>query len=149
MEAHTVEMLVKNDWGLYEFCCSKKNYRDAAASLARIWLESTMDAEKVCSAFARLKLLAAEDPRSRGVPAGMTLLELSTHQLRLIELHSSSEYEEKKESLCDDEWRELAATECKLYNMLNKVFFGREIDYLNKVSLAEDDSFTDDSCESV
>jgi hypothetical protein len=64
-------------------------------------------------------------------------------------LHSGSEYEEKKENLGAEEWAELAATERQLYHKLNKVFFGREIDYLNKVSQADDDSFTDDSCESV
>ena len=151
IEAHTVEMLVKNDWNLFSFCISKRSFRDAAYTLARIWLESNLDMEKACKAFINLKLLTVNDLNK--LNQGTTLYELATRQLQMLALYSSQEFEEKKENISEDDWIELAQFEVELYRGVNEVLFQPEVEFLNKILKTEsgnDDSFkTDSSCGSI
>ena len=152
IEAHTIEMLVKNDWNLFTFCLTKRNFREAASTLARIWLESTLDVAKVCKAFINLKLIIVNDQRTR-FNSSTTLYELAARQFQMLDLYSSHEFEEKKDNVCDEDWLELAQVETDLYKEVNETLFQREVDFLHKILKTEstnDDSFkTDSSCGSI
>lgn len=150
IEARTSEMLIKNDWDLYDFCCSRRNWREAATILSRIFLESlSIDIDKICKTFLNLKFSILTDTRMPTLNPSLTLFELSTKQLKILDLCTSSEFV----SVGEDEWLELAASERKFYKKLDDKLFRREIEFLSKVLNTSNDSDdseqTDSSCESV
>jgi hypothetical protein len=150
IEAHTVEMLAKVDWNLFTFCCSRRNWREAATTLARIFLESSVDVERVCKAFLNLKFSILTDTRMSVLDPSLTLFELAAKQLKVLELCSDAAFV----AADGEDWNELAAFECKLYKSLDGVLFRREIEFLdglaNGRNVQDDDSYqTDSSCGSL
>jgi hypothetical protein len=134
IEAHTADMVTKNDWNLYFFHFSKRNYRDAAAILARIWLENPFDVDKLCQGFLKLKLamLSNIEPGSKMLRfnPGLTLHDFVVRHLQMLALYSSDEYEDKKENTSEDEWQELIHAETETYIQSDKVLFANEIAHL-------------------
>jgi len=150
IEARTSDMLLQNDWDLYEFCYSRRNWREAASALARIFMESlSSDIEKICKSFLNLKFSILTDTRMPTMNPTLTLFELSAKQQKILELCSSSEVV----VVGEEEFNKLAAIEYKIYKNLDEVLFGREIGFLRHVLRLKDDPNdsvdTDCSCGSV
>lgn len=154
MDAYTSEMLIKNEWKMFHFCAAKKNWREAAAALSRIFLENCLDGEKVCKAFLNLKFsILANNKSLSNFDSSLTMYELAARQIKILELLSCSEYEEKKSNISDIDWDELAAFESEMYTTaVDVVLFEREINFLNKVLNRQseqddvDDDVDDDAC---
>lgn len=146
IEAHTAEMVAKNDWNLYFFHFSKRNYRDAAAILARIWIENPFDVDKLCQGFLKLKLamLSNNEPGSKMLRfnPSLTLHDFIVRHLQMLALYSRDEYEDKKENTSEEEWQELIHTETDAYIQADKVLFAHEIDHLKKALKMEEDILT-------
>lgn len=145
IEARTSDMLLQNDWDLYEFCYSRRNWREAASVLSRIFLESlSSDIDKICKAFLNLKFSILTDTRMPTVNPSMTLFELSVKQLKILNLCTSSEFV----AVGEGEFMKLAATELRIHKNLNEVLFGREIEFLSQVLNIKDDhnDSTDTGC---
>ena len=150
IENRTLQELLKNDWDLYEFCYSRRNWREAATVLSRIFLADFSDLDKICKAFLNLKFSILTDTRTSTLNPGLTLYELSAKQLRILDLCKSSKFV----YVGREEWLELAESERKLYKNLDKVLFRREIEFLSQVISAvndhsDDSDQTDFSCGSA
>ena len=146
IEAHTAEMVSKNDWNLYFFHFSKRNYRDAAAILARIWIENPFDVDKLCKGFLKLKLamLSNNEPGSKMLRfnPGLTLHDFIVRHLQMLALYSSDEYEDKKVNTSEEEWQDLIHAETEAYIQSDKVLFANEIEHLKTALRMEEDILT-------